>query len=304
MKALLQLTSLLAAAAIQADTVKLTPAADTAMLSLNPDNNYGSLTTLPVGPINKPSQFARALFKFDVAGSLPAGAVITAVQLRLQMSKEAINGPGDTVGLHRLLADWGEGNKSAGQHGSAATAGEANWTARKLGEANWAAPGGQAGSDYSVSASATLAWNAPGSYTFSSSPELVADVQEWLDQPAANHGWLLRSSDDQPPGAAKRVVSREGSANQRPQLTVEFTVPPPFEPRLSLPTLADGTVAFRYPLEAGHLYELRAFSEPGAAAFTVLTNHAVKLVPVEAAFTEPVTATPKFYQLVITGDID
>jgi len=299
------LLAFLVSATLQAESVTLIPSADTAMLSLNPDNNYGRLTTLPVGPINKPSHFARALLKFDVASALPAGAVVTSVRLKLQMTKEAIGGSGDTVGLHRMLVDWGEGAKSAGNHGAAATAGEANWNARKLGSANWGTPGGLAGADFVTAPSGTLEWNEPASYTFASTPGLVADVQAWRDNPTANEGWLLRSTDESPAGAAKRIVSREGtSVGQRPQLTVEFSVPPAFEPRLPVPTLAGGSLSLRYQLAAGHLYELRAFDRPGATTFSVLTNHAVKLVGFEAEFTEPVTPPQRFYQLVITGDID
>lgn len=289
---------------VGAETITLTPAADTAMLSLNPDNNYGALTTVPVGPIAKPNQFARALIRFNVAASLPPGAVITNVTLTVRMTKEAISGPADTVALHRMLVDWGEGTKSSGNHGSAAAAGEANWTARKLGIANWAAPGAQVGTDFAATASGTLSWDAPGSYSFASAPGLVADVQSWLDDPDQNQGWILKSEQESTIGAAKRVVTREGSAAQRPQLVVGYSVPVPFEPTLPAPRLISGDFELRYPLAPGNTYELRALDEPGATTFTVLTNHIVKLVGIEATYAEPVSAAQRFYQLVITGQVD
>ena len=43
----------------------------------------------------------RALIAFDVAGAVPAGSTITAVTLRLQMSRTRSGG--QAVGLHRLL---------------------------------------------------------------------------------------------------------------------------------------------------------------------------------------------------------
>lgn len=231
------LLAFLVPAILQAESVTLIPSADTAMLSLNPDNNYGRLTTVPVGPINKPSHFARALLKFDVASALPAGAVVASVRLKLQMTKEAIGESGNTVGLHRMLVDWGEGAKSAGNHGSAATAGEANWKARKLGTAEWVTPGGLAGADFVAAPSGTLEWNEPASYTFASNPGLVADVQALRDNPTANEGWLLRSTDESPAGAAKRIVSREGtsvvnvrssrsSSACRRRLSPDFRCPP------------------------------------------------------------------------------
>lgn len=293
------------AASLHADTVTLTPVADTAMLSLNPDNNYGGLATVPVGPINKPNQFARALLRFDIGAALPPGAVVTNVSLKLRMSKEAIGGPADTVTLHRLLVDWGEGAKSSGNHGAAATAGEANWTARKLGSANWAAPGALAGTDFAPAVSGSLSWNAPGSYTFASSDGLVADVQAWLNSPSLNQGWLLKSQSEATEGAAKRVVTRESStASQRPQLVIGYSLPAPFEPTLRLPTLTGGGLELRYQLDPGNLYELRAFADLGATNFTVLTNHAVKFNGFEAMYSEPISAAQRFYQLVITAQID
>jgi hypothetical protein len=287
-----------------AETITLTPAADTAMLSLNPANNYGALTTVPVGPIAKPDQFARALIRFDVAAALPPGAVVTNVTLTVRMTKEAISGPADTVALHRLLVDWGEGAKSSGNHGSAATAGEANWTARKLGAADWAAPGAQSGTDFAAAASGSLVWNAPGSYTFASAAGLIADVQSWLDTPAQNQGWLLKSDQESTVGAAKRMVTREGSAAQRPQLVIGYSVPVPFKPTLPAPRLIGGDIELSYPLAPGNTYELRALNEPGAPTFTVLTNHTVKLTGIEATYAEPASAAQRFYQLVITGQVD
>jgi hypothetical protein len=295
---------LLLALPASAETLTLTPVADTAMLSLNPENNYGALTTVPVGPIAKPNQFARALLRFDVAAALPPGAVVTNVTLTLRMTKEAINGPADTVTLHRLLVDWGEGAKSSGNHGSTATAGEANWKARKLGSANWAAPGAQSGTDFAAAASGSLNWNAPGSYTFASAAGLVADVQAWLDSPTQNQGWLLKSDQESTIGAAKRVVTREGSAAQRPQLVIGYSLPAPFEPTLTAPRLIGDALELRYPLAPGNTYELRALDEPGAAGFTVLTNHSVKFTAIEATYAEPASVARRFYQLVVTGQVD
>jgi len=45
---------------------------------------------------------------FDIAGSIPPGSTITSVSLSMNMSRTI----SDTriVGLHKLLASWGEGN--------------------------------------------------------------------------------------------------------------------------------------------------------------------------------------------------
>src|SRR5438876_5160110 len=54
----------------------------------------------------------RGVLAFDIAGNIPAGAIITSVTLSLNMSKTASD-TARTVELHRLLADWGEGTSQA-----------------------------------------------------------------------------------------------------------------------------------------------------------------------------------------------
>jgi MYXO-CTERM domain-containing protein len=62
----------------------------------------------------------------------------------------------------------------------------------------------------------TYAWTGPG---------LLADVQHWLVQPQANHGWLLRG-DELTLLSAKRFESRENTAvANRPQLELMFDPP-------------------------------------------------------------------------------
>lgn len=296
--------ALLLAVSVTADTVTLTPVADTAIFSLNPENNYGGLSTIPVGPIAKPNQVGRALLKFDIAAALPAGAVVTNVTLTVQVAKQSISGPADKVGLHRLLTDWGEGTKSEESHGAEATAGEANWAWRRLGTASWSTPGAIAPSDMVQAESGWVNWKQPGSYTFVTLPAMVADVQRWLDSPGQNQGWLLKSQTESTQGAAKRMVSREGPAEQRPQLVIGYSLPAPFEPTLQSPKLTGDTLELRYFLEAGNLYELRAFVDLGRTNFTVLTNHAVKFTAFEAGYSEPASEAQRFYRLVITGQID
>ena len=64
-----------------------------------------------------------------------------------------------------------------------------------------------------------------GFYTFSSTPQLVADVQDFIDNPANNFGWII-IGDENFSGTAKRFDSREISdPTLRPMLTVEFSPP-------------------------------------------------------------------------------
>ena len=66
-----------------------------------------------------------------MAGALPPGATINSVALTLYMSLSRTQD--ETIDLHRILADWGEGTSHAdGEEGkgAAATTGDATWSHR------------------------------------------------------------------------------------------------------------------------------------------------------------------------------
>ncbi len=286
------------------DSVTLTSTADTGMMSLNPNNNMGRLATVPVGALaNQAGHKARALFRFDPAALIPPGSVVTNVTLRLNVSKEASSGTADTVGLHRMIQAWGEGTKTTQNNGSSATAGEASWNWRQFNSATWGEPGGQADVDFAASPSATVTWNNPGAYTFPSSPALVADVQSWIDAPASNQGWMVKSTDETG-RTGKRIVTHDSSSTtQKPQLIVQYT-PPSTDPVLQSIQLSGTDVDLIFRIEAGNLYDLRAYESPGSSSFLVLTNYASKFESFETSFKDPANLPRRFYQLVITGQID
>ena len=162
----------------------------------------------------------RALVRFDVAASVPPGATITAVTLRMRMSKT--RGGTEATTLHRVLASWGEGASDAsgseGQGGSSMP-GDATWRHRFFTTDMWASPGG----DFAAEPSGSVDVGGTRSYTWPSSVGMVADVQSWLDDPVSNHGWVLKGNEEDN-RTAKRFDSREhATAGNRPQITVEFT---------------------------------------------------------------------------------
>jgi hypothetical protein len=162
----------------------------------------------------------RGLLQFDIDGNVPANATIDGVTLSLTNSR-TISGS-QTVGLHRALSDWGEGASDAsGQEGGGAQAapGDATWLHAFFRDELWITGGG----DFEAAASASLAVAGVGSYTWGSTPQMVADVQSWLDDPGDNFGWFVLGT-EVTSGTAKRFNSREHlSAGSRPRLTVDFT---------------------------------------------------------------------------------
>ncbi len=167
------------------------------------------------------SSLRRAVLAFDVAAALPAGAIVTDVELTLEMSMTA----GDDsrlFELYRLLSDWGEGTSVSdmmgGGQGADATTGDATWVHTFFDTDFWQTPGG----DFQAAASAAKTVGTVGSYTFNSTPELVADVQGWVDDPASEFGWVLLGEEGEDL-TAKRFDSRERTdPSATPKLTVEY----------------------------------------------------------------------------------
>jgi hypothetical protein len=182
----------------------------------------------------------RGLIAFDVAAAVPAGAQITSVELTLSMSN-TITGPKATT-LHRVLQDWGEGASNApGAEGAGdlAQAGDATWVNTFYPGSNWSTLGGS----FVSTASATLMVDQVGSYTWTSTPQLVADAQGWLDAPATNFGWLIKGVEIGDT-TAKRFDSKDNVFPAlRPLLTIDYVDAPIAFCAQSKPTSVPGCTA-------------------------------------------------------------
>jgi len=165
-------------------------------------------------------ELRRGVIAFDIAGHIPAGSTVTAVSLSMNMSRTAVE-TARTVELHKLLADWGEGTSDApGEEGDGApaTSNDATWRHRFFDTIFWTNEGG----DFSATVTASQSVGAIGQYTWASA-QMVADVQEWLDNPANNFGWLVLG-DESTIATAKRFDTRESASP--PVLTIQY-IPSP-----------------------------------------------------------------------------
>lgn len=164
----------------------------------------------------------RGLLAFDIASFIPEGAIINSVRLDLFMSMTII-GP-QATSLHRTFTDWGEGASNAnGGEGAGAPAqpGDATWLHSFFNTSTWPAPGG----DFDTTYSATTMVGYIGSYNWTSA-RMVGDVQDWLDNPNSNFGWTIVGNEDFVP-SAKRFNSRTSPwEDQRPMLTIDYTIVP------------------------------------------------------------------------------
>ncbi len=164
----------------------------------------------------------RALLRFDVAGSVPSGAMITSATLTIRVNMSPPGSSSTPHSVHLISQDWGEGTTVAsapGGSGGPSTPGSATWIHTFFSGSNWT----NAGGDFAAAASATTALGGPGFYSLSSAT-LTSEVQAMLDSPAGNFGWLLKS-DTENPATARRIISREaGNVANRPALEIEYTM--------------------------------------------------------------------------------
>lgn len=217
---------------LNAATIAIPSAGDTTLSQSYPDNNLGGESFLESG-LNDNAEVSRALLKFDVAGNLPANATIQRVTLTLTVA-HSISVNASVFSLHRAVQTWGEGSKTNGDSGGMATVGEATWNARLYPATLWSVPGAATPADYVAAASASQFVIAEGNYSFSSN--LLADVQTWFTNSAANFGWFLISEDEGTFDTSQRFASREDAPNA-PRLVIDYTLPP--RPHVTLTSVAD-----------------------------------------------------------------
>jgi hypothetical protein len=186
----------------------------------NISNGAGSYFLAGVTGSMGGSNTLRGLIAFDIAGNIPAGSTINSVKLSLHVSQSR---PGSqSIELHALSADWGEGTSNAdgspGQ-GATATTNDATWVYRFYNTDSWTSAGG----DYSSTASASTSVGGTGFYTWGSTSQMVTDVQDWLDDSSSNFGWIVLGNESAT-SSAKRFDSKENATDaDRPALTIDYT---------------------------------------------------------------------------------
>jgi len=295
-----------------ADTVILedsTPAG-----SLN-NFNLGRQLTLPVGARGGNSLgTGRMLMRFDVAGSVPAGSVITRARLRLRVTRVPEDPPDSDFALHRILRPWVEGEgvmrdvqgeivpePTGTAGGSLAMEGEVTWNSQAHDQILWSIPGGTFGSDYIAEPSAVQAiGTTTGTRFFEFGGDGIAEVQAMLDDPGSNFGWMLLSQDEETRRAARRIGSRD--IPSPPRLLLEFDLPASFV-ITSVGLSEDNTlVTIRFPGSPDFSYELQASTDLSPGGWATVQNLASPVEAGELSFIEPVgDETRRFFRVVATA---
>lgn len=161
----------------------------------------------------------RALIHFDIAGNIPAGATVTAVTLTLNVDQAGGSASSEVYTLHPLTSNWGEGTSIGTGTGGAPVFPDATWADGTLGT-----PWTSAGGDYSASVANTTLTAALGNYSWSSAA-MVTNVQNWLNTPATNFGWILLG-DESATCTARRFGSAEVGVSPVLSVTYSCATPP------------------------------------------------------------------------------
>ena len=180
-----------------------------------PTYNFGISALFRAGQFTGTTIKIRGLLKFSDISLLPANATINSAQVKLNCETEAST-TDRNVAIHRALTQWFEGAKDTavpdvGQDGS-------TWNLRNAnGSVAWAGgAGGGSGSDYTAAATDTVLITAPGVFTWN----VAADVQDFVDGAATNHGWWL-IGDQVNADSGKRFTASDGATPaNRPILMV------------------------------------------------------------------------------------
>lgn len=211
-------------------TLTVAPAADTTLFQVAPDNALGGADFFNAGTAAN-SSLNRALLFFDLTGLLPSGAQITSVLLTLDVVRQPVGDPESSVfSLRRMSTSWGEGETYQAEPnspglGAPAQLGDATWNHRYFNETPWTVPGGLAGVDFSHElSSTTIVYGLGDAVMFENTPEMVADVQFWLEHPELNFGWMLKTESEAQRRTARSFASRESGFG--PTLTIDYVVVP------------------------------------------------------------------------------
>ena len=176
-----------------------TGAVDTFLRSWYPETNYQHVDPLVV----RADGAAVALLRFDLA-PVPAYAAINSARLELYASSRGGPTAPFTLQAYQVLRPW--------------NVAQATWL-RATAAAPWALPGceGVGADRQGASAGATSVGDVGQWYAL----DLTALAQAWLDDPASNHGILLKGAS--PQAVEYRFFSAEHWwVEQRPKLVIQY----------------------------------------------------------------------------------
>ncbi|MFT5142850.1 MAG: PKD repeat protein [Rhodothermales bacterium] len=172
---------------------------DTKILSTNPTQSFGAATQLEADGF----PLFEVLLGWDLT-SLPQNGGVQSATVNLTVT----NVSGDTYGLYGLNRDWSEG--------------EATWEQAAAG-VPWTVPGAM-GADRDAEALGTFVPAALGRISVALNARGLEEVQRWMVDPSANHGFLIdiASGTD----GVDIASSETGAVDERPELVITYSTDP------------------------------------------------------------------------------
>ena len=143
-----------------------------------------------------------SLISWDISGSVPSNAVVSAATITLQVSDKSE----ETFSFYEAKAAWNES--------------KATWKVFDSSK-NWQIAGGSGANDRGTTVLGSFSADATGSYTITLNAAGIALVQSWAQNPTSNHGLFLVGA-----STTNRLefrASEYGTKTQRPKLTVTWS---------------------------------------------------------------------------------
>jgi alpha-tubulin suppressor-like RCC1 family protein len=215
----------------------------------------------------------RALLQFNLS-SVPTNAVVTSARVQVQVVKIPRFIGTSQFTLFRMLTPWSIA---------------ATWYSPQP-DGSWFAIGCAPNSDYISTGSASKPITGLANYEFGSTPQLVADVQSWINDSSTNHGWLLKAD-------SESVLSARHFSTA-PTVVIDYTAPPA-PPTIASARQDTGDLLFGFDGSPGRLYRLESRDNVDQGAWTPVTS-----IPSGAAtntlfLRTPINAARRFYRLTV-----
>ena len=259
----------------RAKNVVLTPIVDTSIFSSG-GKPLGADTIL-AGLRGRVGTLDRALLRFDLR-NIPTNAVVLSARAELTVVR-APNSTALTFHLHRLLTHWDT---------------NANWTQASTG-VPWAVPGAGRGTDFTTNSTPGLVSVGAIGFrgVFGPSTNLQSDLQEWVANPALNHGWILLCGSEDVAYSARHFGSSEST--NAPQLRITYEIPAAV-PEMTSVAAQGAHFNFQINPVAGWFYaiEMREFLDRGS--WVLLTNAAAGAALAPISINAPLTNAHRFFR--------
>ena len=167
------------------------------------------------------------LLRFSLVGHIPTNAIINSAVLTTTLQTAPASNL--TIGLYRMITQWGVDLTNEGVSENPATGGQASWR-RSFdfngagGDVTWAGGGNISAVDYAAVETTynVLAADAPGTVYNINIPIMV---QNWVSSDANNAGLIMRTTAGSFNIWANQHSQEAVVAANRPYLTVDYTVP-------------------------------------------------------------------------------